>query len=161
MAVYTGFNNSAAQVGRVYTGVNGVACQITKAYIGMNGVACQVPIFSVIQNDGLTLDVLQGGAYIIQLNATEVETFDETVMQLIYDPSTLELEELSLEDPEKTDDAQEKSYAGNQLHEVTHLPGCLQFQSSQQIREDHDWSGLVLTVRFRALRAGSAHISLS
>jgi len=127
----------------------------------VDGVAMQIPIASFTHDGNATLDVLQGGKYLIQLDAFEVEEFEENVMQLTYDPTILELEQLSLEDPYEADDAQEKSYTGNQLREVTHLPGRLQFQCAQQMREGNDWSGLVLTARFRALRAGNTAISLS
>ena len=160
MSIYVGGADHTLPVRKIYAGVGGLAMEVGKGYVGVEGVAQPIPLISFIHSDRVSIDVLPGASFLVQLSAKGVADFANTVLQLGYDPAALALEQFGLEDPSERDDAGGKTYAGN-IQKVSGLPGRIRFQCVRPMRERQDWSGLVVAARFRALRAGNTRVSLS
>ena len=120
-----------------------------------------VPIIPVFyRDDSARASVTSGGKYLVQLHAREIEDFEEIIMSLKYDPAALQLERFVLEKPIGKTDTGGKAYAGN-VREVSQASGQARFQCVRQMMASKEWNGLIVSVRFTALRTGSTDITLS
>ena len=116
------------------------------------------PIFH--RRDSIRVNGAAGSNHFVQLHAERIGDFREVIMTLRYDPAALSLERISLETPDGRDDIAGRIPESNALV-VSNMPGQVQFRCVRQMRIGSDWCGLVVSARFRGLRAGNSDISLS
>ena len=160
MSIYSGTNSRASKVRRVYVGVGNVAREVTRAYTGINNIARSVPLIPFTHEDSINVNVVPGSMYFAQLDASTIENFEETVMQLNYDHTALRLEQFALEKPSEQDDIDWNTRIG-EVRIVSNTPGQVRFQRVHEVMPNHDRCVLVVAARFSGLRAGNSDIALS
>jgi len=142
--------------------VGNVAREVSRAYAGINHIARLVPLISFTHHDSINVNAVPGSTFFIQLEASKIVDFEETVMQLGYDPTMLRLERFALETPSEQDDDIDWNHTRTgEVRIVSSTPGRVRFQFLHEMREDHDWHGLVVAAQFIGLQAGSSAIMLS
>jgi len=111
------------------------------------------------RHDTVRLSATSGVTYFAQVHAHRVVDFMGAIMTLGFNPAVLRLEQIAIEASGARDTAGAVLASNAQI--VSSASGQVRFRCVRQIRAGSDWSGLVVAIRFSALRAGTTDITLS
>lgn len=120
-----------------------------------------IPIIPVFyREDGATFSVSTNGKYLAQLHVKSVHDFEKLLMTLAYDPGMLAVETLILEQPKAKTDTTSGIFAPN-ITIAGQTNGSIRFRCIRAMTTNKEWSGLLVSVRLRALRSGMTTVALS
>lgn len=122
--------------------------------------AAPVPILPLFyREDEITLEVIAGREYQLQLSARGVQEFRDLVMTLKYQPHMLRLERFRSELPASKADDHGADPVSN-VGKVYKGEGEVQFICTKPMRAAKQWSGPVVLVSFTALGTGATSLTL-
>lgn len=111
-----------------------------------------IPVF--YRDDKINLSVLSDSEYIVQLNAKEINNWNLINMIVRYDSNILSI----IDDSNSLIDSGKKT--GN-FTIIKQSPGEIQIRCNPAANLTQQWSGLVLPLRFKALKTANTAITLA
>ncbi len=105
-----------------------------------------------------TVFITTGNTYTYLLTAKNIESFDNPVFTVKYDPSKLELKDFAAHT--KVANTSIGLIPGTKLEVLSHADGVIKLKCSRQLPQNKKFSGFVTAIQFKAKTTGSVVIEL-